>query len=97
VVGAPFQSGILATGIKAGAHYNYGSASPEVMQRVRQIQQICDRFSVPLKAAALQFPLQHPAVVSVLAGMGSMAEVRENVIAAAFPVPGALWNSLTID
>jgi D-threo-aldose 1-dehydrogenase len=97
VVGAPFRSGILATGITANAHYNYGSPSPEVAKQARHIREICDRFSVPLKAAALQFPLQHPAVVSVLAGMGSMAEVRENVTAAAFPVPEALWNSLTID
>jgi D-threo-aldose 1-dehydrogenase len=97
VVGAPFQSGILATGITADARYNYGAPSSDVTKQVRQIREVCDRFAVPLKAAALQFPLQHHAVVSVLAGMGSMAEVRENLAAAAFPVPEALWKGLIVN
>ena len=57
VVGGPFNSGILATGVKADAHYNYGPAPEEVKERVRRIQQVCKSFRVKLPEAALRFPL----------------------------------------
>jgi D-threo-aldose 1-dehydrogenase len=68
VIGGPFNSGILATGVKGEARYNYSPASDEVKDRVRRIQQICKSFKVALPEAALRFPLGHPAVVSVIAG-----------------------------
>lgn len=97
VVGAPFQSGILATGVRAGAHYNYGSVPAEVVAEVARIEAICAEYRVPLKAAALQFPLTHPAVVSVLAGMGSSAEVRDNARAISYAIPASLWSHLNAD
>ncbi len=94
VVGAPFQSGILATGVRGNARYNYGDVPAEVRDRVERIERVCDDFGVSLKAAALNFPLRHPAVASVLAGMGGAEEVGENLAAAAERVPEALWHAL---
>lgn len=94
VVGAPFQSGILATGVTAGAHYNYGNVPSDVVERVARIEEVCRRHSVPLKAAALQFPLRSPAVVSVLVGMGSVTEVRENLASVAAKIPPAFWSEI---
>ena len=78
VVGGPFNSGILATGVKADAHYNYGQAPQEIRERVRRIQHICKSFKVRLPEAALRFPLGHPSVVSVIAGAQRASEVRRN-------------------
>ncbi|WP_162914266.1 aldo/keto reductase [Taklimakanibacter lacteus] len=94
VVGAPFQSGILATDAGQQARYNYGDAPPGVVAKVMRLKAVCQEHEVPLKAAALQFPLQNPAVVSVLAGMGSKSEVLENVAMATFDIPSALWGAL---
>ena len=68
VVGSPYASGILATGPGPDAHYSYGIASEDIQNKVRRIQQVCAAHGVNLKAAALQFPLAHPAVVSVIPG-----------------------------
>ncbi len=76
VIGGPFNSGILATGVKADTHYNYGPAPDEVKDRVRRIQQICKSFKVALPEAALRFPLGHPAVVSVIPGVQRASEVE---------------------
>lgn len=94
VVGAPFQSGILATGIVAGAHYNYGNTPAAVIEKVERLEAACLEHKVPLKAAALQFPMQNRAVVSVLAGMGSQGEVKENVAMATFDIPASFWVAL---
>jgi D-threo-aldose 1-dehydrogenase len=94
VVGAPFQSGILAEGDAASGHYNYGEAPSRVLERVRRLKALCADHRVPLKAAALQFPIQNPGVASVLAGMGSPGETRENIAMATAPIPAALWADL---
>jgi len=94
VVGAPFQSGILASGVIDGAHYNYGDTPREVAEKVTSLCLVCQEHDVPLKAAALQFPMQHRAVTSVLAGMGSAHEVTENVTLAAYPIPSSFWSAL---
>jgi D-threo-aldose 1-dehydrogenase len=94
VIGGPFNSGILATGVKADAHYNYGSAPDDVKDRVRRIQQICKRFKVKLPEAALRFPLGHPAVVSVIAGAQRASEVRRNAAMMSAKLPAALWRAL---
>lgn len=97
VVGGPFNSGILARGVRgAGPHYyNYAPAPPAVIERVRRIETVCDAFDVPLAAAALQFPLAHPQVASVIAGMASPAEVDRAVALAALPIPPQLWATLS--
>ncbi|MCR9193300.1 MAG: aldo/keto reductase [Hyphomonas sp.] len=95
IVGAPFQSGILATGTSGDTlNANYGDADGETIVRVRRIEAICATHSVPLPAAALQFPLLHPAVASVLAGMRSVNEVAANAAAMLCPIPPQFWSDL---
>jgi D-threo-aldose 1-dehydrogenase len=97
VIGGPFSSGILATGPdppRGTAMYNYRPASDDVRATARRIEAICKRHGVPLVAAALQFPLGHPAVASVIPGGKSPAEVRSNVASMRRPIPGALWADL---
>ena len=71
-----FNSGLLAAP-RAGATYDYAPASPERIARARELERICARFDVPLRAAALQFPTRHPAVTCVLAGARSPAEIAD--------------------
>jgi D-threo-aldose 1-dehydrogenase len=94
VIGSPFQSGILATGSKPGAKYNYGDAPSDVQAKVGRIQDVCDRHGVPLAAAALQFPLGHPAVAAVIPGASSRAQLERNVATFSHPIPAALWEEL---
>ena len=94
IIGGPYNSGILATGAVAGALYNYVPATAEVLERVRQIEDICRKYSVPLKAAALQFPLAHPAVASIIPGARSEAEVEENFRLVGHPTPAEFWSDL---
>jgi D-threo-aldose 1-dehydrogenase len=97
VVGGPFNSGILATGVKADAHYNYGPAPEEVADRVRRIQQICKTFKVKLPEAALRFPLGHPAVVSVIAGAQRASEAKRNAAMMSAKIPATLWRALKVE
>jgi D-threo-aldose 1-dehydrogenase len=94
VAGGPYNSGILAVGPRAGATFNYRAAPPEMMDRAARIAAVCERHGVPLKAAALQFILAHPAIASVIPGARSVAEVEENVRMVEWPIPGALWTDL---
>ena len=94
IVGGPFNSGILATGVKADAHYNYGPAPENVKDRVRRIQQVCKSFKVKLPEAALRFPLGHPAVVSVIAGAQRASEAKRNAAMMNAKIPAALWRTL---
>lgn len=94
IVGAPYASGILATGSKGGGSYNYGRAAPEVQDRVRRIEALCEAHGVALQAAALQFPLAHPAVASVIPGAARAGEVRANVAHMRAAIPAALWSDL---
>ena len=94
VIGGPFNSGILATGVKADAHYNYKPAPDEMKDRVRRIQHICKSFKVALPEAALRFPLGHPAVVSVIPGAQRASEVRRNAAMMGTKLPAGLWRTL---
>ena len=94
VIGAAFNSGILATGPVEGAKYNYEDATPEVMEKVGRIQAVCDRHDVPLPAAALQFPLGHPSVASVIPGAFKPEQIAASVDAFQHPIPGDLWAEL---
>ncbi|WP_096786260.1 aldo/keto reductase [Rhodobacter sp. CZR27] len=94
VIGGPYNSGILATGPRPGAHYDYRPAPPPVLDRVAQIHAICERWGVRMFEAALRFPLCHPAVVSVVPGIQSVTEVMESFIAAGAEMPGGLWADL---
>ena len=94
VVGAPYASGILATGPVKGANYRYASAPPEVLDKVSRIQVVCERHGVPLKAAALQFPLAHPIVACVIPGALTRAQVWENRELFDHPIPSDFWEEL---
>ena len=97
VAGGPYNSGILAVGPRAGATFNYRAAPPEMMDKAARIAQVCERHQVPLKAAALQFILAHPAIASVIPGARSVAEVEENARMVELAIPGALWAELKED
>ena len=94
VIGAVFASGILATGPRDGALYAYQPAEREIMTKARGIANICDRHGVPLAAAALQFPLHHPAVAAVIPGANSPEQVRANVAAMRHNIPDDLWAEM---
>jgi D-threo-aldose 1-dehydrogenase len=94
VVGGPFNSGILATGAVPGATYDYRPAPPAVRARVQALEDVCRAHGVPLAAAALQFPLAHPAVTAVIPGARAAAEVEANLHLLRHPVPAALWRDL---
>jgi D-threo-aldose 1-dehydrogenase len=94
VIGAVFASGILAKGPVPGAKYAYADPSDAVLQKTRRIQEVCERHGVPLPAAALQFPLGHPSVASVIPGASSPAQQARNVDAFRHPIPADLWAEL---
>ncbi len=94
VLGGPYNSGLLATGPKPGAFFNYNPAPPEILDRVARIEAVCTRHGVRLIEAALKFPLMHPSVVSVIPGGQSPAEVRANAALLDAQVPPALWTDL---
>ena len=94
VIGAPYNSGILATGARPGAKFSYEDAPEEVLERVRRIEVVCARHGVRLVDAAFRFPLRHPAVVSVIPGGQGVAEMVSNLAAERAEVPDALWADL---
>jgi D-threo-aldose 1-dehydrogenase len=97
VIGGPYNSGVLATGPRPGAHYNYAPAPVEVLERAGQLQAVCERYGVRLVDAAFRFPLLHPATVSVIPGGQGLAEMDSNVRAAGAVIPEALWHALAAE
>lgn len=93
-LGGVFNTGILATGSIPAARYQYRPAPPAILEKTRQIEAVCARHSVALKAAALQFPLAHPAIRSLVVGMISPAEIDQNRQALHAPIPAAFWADL---
>jgi D-threo-aldose 1-dehydrogenase len=94
IIGAPFASGILATGAIKEAQYGYVPADAELRERVRAIDAICAKHEVPLGAAALQFPLGHPSVASVIPGAGSPLEAQTNFDWMSVSIPDEMWSEL---
>ena len=90
VIGSPFNTGILA----GRETWNYKPAPADVVARVARIRAVCDSHRVPLVAAALQFPLAHPAVAAVLPGPRCVAELDANTRLLRHPIPAALWADL---
>lgn len=90
VIGGPFNSGILAGQRK----FNYEDAPEEIVRRVEQLEAVCNEFSVPLPAAALQFPMAHPAVVSCIPGARDVEQLRKNATWFDMPIPDELWSTL---
>jgi D-threo-aldose 1-dehydrogenase len=88
-----FNSGLLADP-RPGAPYNYRPVPEAVLERALALRDACARYGVPLRAAALQFPLGHPAVVSVLVGAATPREIADNLELARHPIPAAMWADL---
>jgi D-threo-aldose 1-dehydrogenase len=90
VIGGPFNSGILV----GGTTWNYGAAPDHILNRVKRIKEICQSFDVPLAAAALQFPLGHDPVASVIPGLRNQEELSASLAWANTDIPAGLWEAL---
>lgn len=94
VVGGGFNSGILATGAREGAKFNYAPAPPEIMEKVSKIEGVCREHDVPLPAAALQFVIAHPAVPTFCGGTRDVAQLERNLEWFSQPIPAEFWSDL---
>jgi len=93
VLGGPYNSGLLA----GGTTFDYETATSDLAARARRIGEVCARFGVNLKAAALQFCAAHPVVATVIPGARTPAEVTENAVMMRAPIPAELWATLKAD
>ena len=91
---APYGSGILAKGPDAYARYEYSEAPTEMVEQVRAIQDACREFDIPLAAAALQFSLQDPRIVSTVVGMSRPERVKQTLDLTTHPIPAELWERI---
>jgi D-threo-aldose 1-dehydrogenase len=88
-----FNSGILGDP-KPGTHYNYQEAPAELVDRAQRLRAVCERHGVPLRAAAIQFPLGHPAVRCVVVGCRSLEQLLDSIRMFETEIPSALWDEL---
>src|SRR5215208_4660320 len=91
---APYGSGILAKGPDAYARYEYREAPKEMVEQVRAMQEACREFDVPLAAAALQFSMRDPRIVSTIVGMTRPERVEQTLNLATHPIPAELWERI---
>ena len=89
-----FNSGILAKGTQSGATFDYEAAPENVLTKARAIEAVCSKHQVPLAAAAVQFPLAHPAVVSIVLGMSRPDSVARSVDFLSTQFPPSFWTDL---
>jgi D-threo-aldose 1-dehydrogenase len=94
ILGGPYNSGILTGGVKPGATHDYAAAPANLIEKAQKIEAICRRHGVELGAAAMQFPLVHPALCSVIPGALSVGEVKQNVERMGVKIPSDLWSEL---
>ncbi|MCJ8323515.1 MAG: aldo/keto reductase [Rhizobiales bacterium] len=94
ILGGPYNSGILASGATADAVYNYAPAPKSIKQKVNKIAAICQAHNTPLIAAALQFPLGHGAVKTIIPGAKNTAQVAANINLLESSIPTGLWADL---
>jgi D-threo-aldose 1-dehydrogenase len=93
LAGGVMNSGILADP-RPGGRFDYAPAPPAVVERARRLGAVCARHGVPLRAAAVQFPLAHPAVRSLIAGVRRIDHLDEYPDLMAHPIPADLWSEL---
>lgn len=96
VVGGGFNSGILATGAKEGAKYNYAPAPADIMDKVSKIEAVCAEYNVPLPAAALQFVVAHPAIPTFMAGTRTVQQLEQNLKWFSHDIPTQFWADLKV-
>ena len=96
VIGGAYNSGILATGVRGNRtlYYNYEEAPAIVVNRVARIEDTCEEFGIPMAAAALQFPLAHPAVASVIPGIGKPQRIEQTLNLCGVRIPPDFWSAL---
>lgn len=94
IIGAPFASGLLASGAKRPATYDYAPAQQAVLDKAAQLEAICAAHEVPLPAAALQFVLAHPAVLSAIPGFLNPSQAIQAAQFVSHPIPAALWSDI---
>jgi D-threo-aldose 1-dehydrogenase len=94
ILGGPYNSGILTGNVKPGATHDYVAAAAPLIDKAQKIEAVCKRHNVPLGAAAMQFPLAHPTMCSVIPGALSIAEVEQNVAHMHRKIPNELWSEL---
>jgi D-threo-aldose 1-dehydrogenase len=94
LIGGPYNSGILATGVTAAGRYDYAAAPAAVVEKVGAIERVCATHGVPLAAAALQFPLGHPQVVAVVPGLADEAQALAAPRRVSTPIAADCWAEL---
>lgn len=94
IIGAPFASGILATGSAGAAHYAYAEADQSIIEKVCKIEEVCAAHDVSLQAAALQFPMAHPAAISIIPGAVKPQELTANIASIDDDIPARFWDDL---
>ena len=94
IIGGPYNSGLLAQTERRFATYDYKPSSDELWEKASAIRVICEKHSVDMRAAALQYPLRHKAVASVIPGVRSLDEMKENLGLIGAEIPDALWRDL---
>jgi D-threo-aldose 1-dehydrogenase len=97
VAAAPFNSGLLSRARPSSeGHFDYGTVSPELLVRARGIAERCDAYGVTLPEVAINFPLRHEAVVSVVAGFRTEQQARTGAQWMDAKIPDALWDELDV-
>jgi len=94
IIGGPYNSGILASDLSKPTTYFYEPSPIEVIEKAKKIKKICDKYNVPLKAAALQFGLNHSSVASTIPGPRSPEEIEENLKMLSYKIDSELWIEL---
>ncbi|MGQ7847636.1 aldo/keto reductase [Granulosicoccus sp. 3-233] len=93
VMGGVLNSGILATGARPGALFNFQPASERVLDHVGRLESLCEQFGIRLAAAAMQFPLRNEQVISVLTGPGRVEYLEENLMLMNQAIPEEFWEA----
>lgn len=96
IIGGPYNSGVLVHGARSTqpVYHDYAPAPADVLARVTRIEDICIAHKVPLPAAALQFPLAHPVVASVIPGIANIAQCEDTLRWASATIPAEFWKDL---
>ncbi len=96
IIGGAYNSGILATGVSGDGpfHFDYGEAPRKIIDKVARIEALCDDFAIPLPAAALQFPVAHPAVACVIPGISRVSQITVTLDLFTRRIPDAFWVAL---
>ena len=94
IIGGPFNGGFTSSDIKEDSLYDYKPASSEIIDRARKIKIVCERFNISIKAAALQFPFNHPSVASTIPGARTAEEMSENIELFNTSIPKTFWEEL---